>query len=355
MSIFDRRPGLRWAVPVAAGALVLAGAMVGTVGASADSGLPAKTAEQLLIDLQSREGTPLSGTVVATADLGLPALPMPAGSSSDLTALASGSHTIRVWSDGPARARAAIIGTADEADIIRNGKDVWMWSSSEATVEHSVVPERDASDVDLPALTLPSTPQQAAEMALQALDSTTSVSTSGVDQVAGRPVYELILTPRQDGTLVAKVVVALDSETGVPLRVQVFSTQMADPAFEVGFTSVDFSRPDASVFDFTPPPGATVTEHSAADRGRPGALGLGDAAARPTIVGTGWSQVAIAALPADAENANPLLDALPPTSGAGGSGRVLSGTLISAILTDDGRVAIGAVAPEALGAALAAQ
>jgi hypothetical protein len=30
-------------------------------------------------------------------------------------------------------------------------------------------------------------------------------------------------------------------------------------------------------------------------------------------------------------------------------------TLFSAILTDDGRVAVGAVSPEALGAALAAQ
>lgn len=343
---------------MAAGALVVAGAMVGTVGASADSGLPPKTAQELLVDLQSREQTPLSGTVVATADLGLPALPMPAGSSGDLTALASGSHTIRVWSDGPQRARAAIIGTADEADVIRNGSDVWMWSSSDATVAHYVVPDRDPSATSglAASSTLPSTPQEAADMALQAVDSTTEVSTSGVAQVAGRPVYELILTPRQDDTLVAKVVVALDGETGVPLRVQVFSTQMTDPAFEVGFTSVDFARPDASVFAFTPPPGATVTEHAAADHADSGDLQAAQAEVpRPTVVGTGWSQVAIAAMPADPETSNPVFEALPRTSGSWGSGRVLSGTLVSAILTDDGRVAIGAVTPETLGAALAAQ
>jgi hypothetical protein len=50
-----------------------------------------------------------------------------------------------------------------------------------------------------------------------------------------------------------------------------------------------------------------------------------------------------------------LLQSLPVSSGAWGTGRILNGTLFSAILTDDGRVAIGAVAPEALGAALAAQ
>ncbi len=34
---------------------------------------------------------------------------------------------------------------------------------------------------------------------------------------------------------------------------------------------------------------------------------------------------------------------------------MLRGTLFSAILTDDGRIALGAVSPEALGAVLAAQ
>jgi hypothetical protein len=50
-----------------------------------------------------------------------------------------------------------------------------------------------------------------------------------------------------------------------------------------------------------------------------------------------------------------LIEALPAESGAWGTGRVLRGTLFSAILTDDGRIAIGAVSPEALGAALAAR
>ena len=50
-----------------------------------------------------------------------------------------------------------------------------------------------------------------------------------------------------------------------------------------------------------------------------------------------------------------LIEALPAESGAWGTGRVLRGTLFSAILTDDGRIALGAVSPEALGAVLAAQ
>ena len=381
MTIFDRRPRLRWAVPAAAGALILGGALAGTVGASADAGLAPRTAADLLVDLQSPQTDTVSGTVVATADLGLPELPTGMGSSADVTALVSGSNTLRVWSDGPDRMRVAMIGTAEESDIVRNGRDVWAWSSADNTADHYVLPERDASATTVessPAAGLPSTPQEAAVMALQAVDDTTEVTTSGVASVAGRPVYELILTPKQSETLVASVVIAMDAETRVPLRVQVFSTAMADPAYEVAFTSVDFTAPDPGLFDFTPPPGATVTEHAtpSADAMAPGPSDNPVGADTPTIVGTGWSQVMIATVPegatagstdgptggdaADATSAAgadalALLEALPRTSGSWGSGRVLNGTLFSAILTDDGQMAIGAVTPETLGAALAAQ
>ncbi len=145
MSIFDRRPRLRWAVPAAAGALILAGTAAGTVIASADAGLPPRTAQELLVDLQDPQTDTVSGTVVASADLGLPALPTGMGSSAELTALVSGSHTLRVWSDGPDRARLAMIGSSEETDVIRNGRDVWVWASDGDTVDHYVLPERDAA------------------------------------------------------------------------------------------------------------------------------------------------------------------------------------------------------------------
>ena len=375
MSIFDRRPRLRWAVPVAAGALILAGTTVGTVVASADAGLPPKTPQELLVALQSPNATAVSGTVVATADLGLPTLPTGMAPRADLTALVSGTHTLRVWSDGSGQARLSLLGNASETDIVRSGQDVWKWSSDAATADHYVLPQHEAS-MTPPALpdgvTLPSTPQEAADLALTSLDSTTTVSTTGTDKVAGRPVYELVLTPKQSDTLVDRVVVALDSETNVPLRVQVFSTQQPNPAYEVGFTDVDFATPDASVFAFSPPPGATVTEHAAPDHGKkPSDATMPADAAPPTVVGTGWSQVVVARIPADAtaalaggstdgsaagaDQAMALLAALPTTKGSWGRGRVLAGTLFSVILTDDGRVALGAVTPETVSAALAAQ
>jgi hypothetical protein len=47
-----------------------------------------------------------------------------------------------------------------------------------------------------------------------------------------------------------------------------------------------------------------------------------------------------------------MLQALPRVSGSWGSGRLLSGSLFSAVITDDGRVAVGAVRPQLLYSAL---
>ena len=55
---------------------------------------------------------------------------------------------------------------------------------------------------------------------------------------------------------------------------------------------------------------------------------------------------------ADAQLAS-VLGSLPKVDGAWGSGRVFEGTAFSAVLTDDGRLAVGAVGPELLYDALA--
>ncbi len=388
MSIFDRRPGLRWAVPAGAAVLFVGGAALAPLAANADSGLEPRTAEELLVALAQPTTTAVSGTVATSAELGLPGLPMGMAPSSGPLALASGDNTLRVWTDGPQRQRLALIERSAETTVVRNGQEAWVWSSADATADHYALPAHDASKdggaapgSELPpGVELPSTPQEAAAMALEAIDPSTEVTTSGVGTVAGRDAYELVLTPRDDQTLVARVTLSMDAETNVPLRVRVYSTSAQDPAVEVGFSSVDFSTPDASLFEFSPPPGATVTEHPdpGAMGGSPDAKADAPAGTQPTVVGEGWSTVVITDLPADAlanlaeqgtqaesdgrmgrgdgaGTALALIEALPAESGAWGTGRVLRGTLFSAILTDDGRIAVGAVSPEALGAALAAQ
>ena len=72
---------LRWGVPVVAAAAVAAVAS-GVFTAQANPSLPAKTAGQLLVDLQGASVDGLSGTVVQDSDLGLPQLPQVGSGSS---------------------------------------------------------------------------------------------------------------------------------------------------------------------------------------------------------------------------------------------------------------------------------
>jgi outer membrane lipoprotein-sorting protein len=392
MSIFETNPALRWAVPtVTALALVGGGAAFGELRAIAGSGLPTRTAAQLLVDVQKARLDGLSGTVVQRSDFGLPDIPVAGASggtgSSNLTSLLSGTHTMRVWFAGPDKARMALLGTLGESDVIRNGQDVWVWASQEKTAKHYVLPThgatgKSAATPGIPTPTdLPTSPQAAAEKALAAITPSTKVTTSGTAIVAGRSAYELVLEPKDATSLVSQVRVAIDGTEHVPLRVQVFAKSVPDPVFEVAFNAVDFARPDAAQFTFKPPPGTTVTD-STVPAHQPSAAGSKtntiapqpNAAAMPKVVGTGWTSVLVAKIPAQSAspsgtagaNGTPgakadqsiaqlmkFVGLLPEKSGSWGSGHLLAGTAFSVLLTDDGRLVIGAVTPEGLYAALA--
>ena len=331
---------LRWGAPVAAAAVLIGvGPAVTALNADAHGSLPPRTAAQLLVEVQQAKLQSLSGTVVETSDLGLPALPSVGGHGGDsasFSSLVSGSHTMRLWYAGPDRMRVALLGQLGESDLVRNGTDVWAWSSSDNTATHWTVPEQ-AKAPTLAAPETPMTPQQAAEAALKAIDPSTRVSTDPTAEVAGRPAYQLDLVPRDSHSRIGSVRIAIDGATHVPTRVQVFARGASSPALQVGFTSFSTATPPASTFSFTPPPGATVKQGSAQATPRHSGRARAEGAA-PRVVGKGWTTVVVAQVGKGAGTKLPeALRALPSVSGAWGSGHLLNGALFSAVLTDDGR------------------
>jgi outer membrane lipoprotein-sorting protein len=343
-----RRRRRAWAVPAGAAVLVAAGAVAFNVStADANPKLPARTAEQLIASVLSSQTRALSGTVTETANLGLPSLPGAAGQASlSWQQLITGTNTAQVWIDGPDRQRLAITSQLSEADVVHRGNDVWTYTSADDTVSHQLLPaDRTAADPD-PGTTM--TPTGAAQQALAAIDPTTAVSVSDTATVAGRSAYTLVLEPRDSRSTVRQVAVAVDSATGVPLQVEVFGAA-SKPAFEVGFTSVDFSTPPASRFDFTPPAGATVTDNpfgSASDHPTPSGAPAAPAAA-PTVIGQGWTAVVeFQDASSLLTSSGGLLDQLTTTQPDGS--RLLHTALVNAVLLPDGRAYVGAVSPDAL-------
>lgn len=367
-----KRPLLRWLAPLSAAVVFVGGgAAVSAVTSAAHADLPATSAARLLADLAHPRVTGFSGQVQQSADLGLPALPAGMageGSSAGLSSLLSGSHVMRVWYAAPGRSRIALLGDGSESDLVSDGHGLWSWSSAERTATHWTLPSTDHADTaarqapaamsGMSAMTA-MTPLQLAQQALRAIKPTTKVTANGSARVAGRPAYLLTISPRTTQTLVDSIQIAIDSTTHLPTRVRVYAVGHSDPALSVGFTHFDPATPSSSRFSFTPPPGAKVVEKRVPVHDVTGshqAARTGDTP--PAVSGSGWSSVVV--LPAAAGRQllrakgpqAALLGRLSRVSGTWGSGRLLRGTLLSVVLSDDGRVALGAVPPTALYAAL---
>ena len=385
-----RRRAARYVVPVAV--MGVAAATIGLVPALADSGdpdLPKVTAEQLIEKIAKSDVEQLSGTVKISTDLGLPDLgglesglmsgmsggPGSGGDeggsaadpSAKLTELVSGTHTLRVAADGPDRQKLSLLENAAEYSLIHDGKDVWGYDSKSNEVYHATT----SGSAEQPEKEVPATPKDFADQALKAVDDTTSVTVDGTAQVAGRDAYRLVIKPKQDGSTVGAISVAVDAETGMPLKFTLTPSSGGAAVVDAGFTKVSFAKPDASTFDFTPPKGAKVTEEKDAgkefgkdveEHARKGghAPGSGkefrEGPDGMKTIGEGWNAIATfdtggEGVPSGAAGGDlgGFVDSLgDKVTGGFGSGTVFSTRLINALITDDGQVYVGAVTKDAL-------
>lgn len=406
----------RWVPAAAVPAVIAAGVLVGSLPARAGDPLPEKSPAEVLTLLGEHKTKTFSGTIEQVSDLGLPDLPATgptsgpasAGGPASILEFLTGQHTARVYMDGPAKVRVQVMDRLAERDVIRRDKDVWFYNSKDNSAVHLALPAfakdlplavpgapgapavppdpgaKPAPDAPVPAPDMrmpdrhavPPTPGDLAAKFLAMADSSTAVTVGPEVQVAGRSAYSLELSPRTDGTLLGKVVIAVDGQTGMPLKVTVSARDQSQPAFEAGFTSLSLEVLEDGMFTFVAPPGATVKEvpvpplpypHGMhALPGKPGSVTPDHAPGvaperdsgkpKPTVTGKGWETVVGFPAPPDGQAAQ-LNEALlndPLLSQAAvvvPGGRLLSTSLVNVLLTDDGRIFVGMVPADRLQAA----
>ncbi|MEU4268542.1 DUF2092 domain-containing protein [Streptomyces sp. NPDC026092] len=403
----ETRKASRYVVPFAvAGVAAATIGLVPALAASGDPDLPEITAQQLIEKIAASDTQTLSGTFKVSTDLGLPSVAGLAdsfagdaarGGSGDapstdptemLTKLVSGTHTLRVAADGPDKQKLTILDGSDEYSLIHNGDDVWAYDSKSNQVFHE---KGDASD--RPAGEkgekgekdgLPGTPKELADEVLKEAGDTTSITVGGTATVAGRDAYQLVIKPKQSGSTIESIKIAVDAKTGTPLKFTLASVEGGKPVLDAGFTKVDFGRPAASTFDFKAPKGAKVTEGTGeggpAEHGKspedvekdlekefggpgglgglfggavPGAAGDGEGM---NVIGEGWTAIATFDTGAEAPKTDEapkevqgFLDSLgDEVKGKFGSGTVFKTKIVNALMTDDGKVYVGAVTKQAL-------
>jgi len=378
----------RWAVPGIAVAVTAATvAALQIPAAQASPNLPNRTPAQLLASISSdAKVPPMTGTVVETASLGLPRLPQ-TGNPTSPASLLTGSHTMKVYYQDASHFRLAVPQPESETDVIADGSKLWLWQSNTDSVTE-FIPPADKAKHSTPKLPkTPLTPQQAADQVVAAVGKTTLVSVQDNVMVAGEPSYQLVLAPKDHRSLVGKVVIAVDGKYGVPLRVQLYAKGAGSPAFQVGYTTLQWVTPAPANFSFTPPKGASVDVVNLKDEAR--SVSGSTSSNAPAGFGTyGKSWLTVAAFPqkdlmqgfgtasgssgsasstsgqqntfnnsnqgvgvSSQELLNALLGSAKPVHGAWGSGTLVTTSLVSILMTG-GEVYIGAVQPSVLYAAV---
>jgi outer membrane lipoprotein-sorting protein len=269
--------------------------------------------------------------------------------------LITGEHRVRIFV-GETGMRAQILDRMSQRDLILNQSEMWTYDSREqvatfASVDQQKVEEgkvsameqleKYASEIGLDM----TNPQAVADFVMAQVGDSSEVSV-GVDHYkAGRTAYQLIVRPNSDVSLIDSVVLSIDSETAVPLAVTVYSVEQTEPAVEVGFESISFGDQDESLFTFTAPSGAQVTNLDEMELAKTEKPELEKYEGQePTMIGEDWDSVLI--MPAgendlisEIQNNQILASLMTAVNG----GMVFETPLMKMFIANDGRVFVGAV------------
>ena len=403
----------RWMPALIVPAVIAAGAVAVPLQANAVD-LPDLTPQQVML-LMDGEITGFSGTIVKTSELGLPPLEMSSMMDEEMIAemeekmpegfeefipsiieqnaitqaveLIAGTHKIRVYASEVGM-RVQVLDPMSQRDFIVNQNEFWAYDARNATALTGTF-DMEVSDEDkaefeaeaqaqldqyLAEIQLDiSNPEAVADYLMAQVGETTEVSVGKDHRIAGRTAYQLIAQPNAENSLVESVVISVDSETGMALDVKVYSIEQEEPAFHVGFESISFETPDASMFSFTPPAGTTVEtmelpaeleaelEQLKSDYENKEFTNEDNAAMRaefesryaeapkPAMIGEDWESVIyLPAMPQEVpmemmEN-ELFADLMTPVDG----GKVFSTPLLNVLVLDSGEVYAGAVTIEYL-------
>ncbi|MFD7311358.1 outer membrane lipoprotein carrier protein LolA [Promicromonospora sp. NPDC059942] len=383
------RPRTKALVAAGSGIAVGLGGLAFTAlpaGADDDPVLPTIDAEQLVTSALEATPPAFDGVAEVSNELGLPAVP---------GADALDFESVRVFHDGAQAARVQVERPTSELTFVKNADEAWAYDSQENSARHLTWDDADlataraqaekhaderAGEQGHPEARM-ADPSQAATEIIEHLRPTSDIVVDGTARVADRAAYELVLTPKpSEKTLLREVTVAIDEQTRVPLRFDVYANGRSEPVLSLGFTEFAVGAQDAGLFEFTPPAGAKVETTDAGDVAKAHGEHAGQAgepggpAEGLTTVGDGWDAVLVGTVPADAlgrdlagsgsddgaagsegflggadsaggeqDVAGLLAQIGRPVSGAFGSGSYVRIAVGGAIVTDDGQFAAGAV------------
>jgi outer membrane lipoprotein-sorting protein len=273
--------------------------------------------------------------------------------------LAGGSGRLWIASDG--RARLELQADKGDTQVLYDGHTLSVYDAATNTLYRYTPPaaqqgsgdagQQDASQQDA---SQPGQPPSLAriEEAIAHIEKHATLSGAQPDDVAGQPAYTVRVEPNEAGSLIGGAELSFDAANGAPLRAAVYSSTSQSPVIELAATEVSFGPVPASVFAFSPPPGAKVEEVKAPSRDE--AHG-GEGGERPKLTTHGHGPATIAVLEKkvspDAKGSSGALESLPKVDVNGVSASELRtelGTLLTFERSGVRYLIAGAVEPGAV-------
>jgi outer membrane lipoprotein-sorting protein len=252
--------------------------------------------------------------------------------------------------------RAQILDRMSQRDLIVNSKEVWTYDSREQVATVASIDQQKVEQGRLSAMQQMekyaaelgldlTNPQAVAEYVMSQVGDSSEVSVGTDHFKAGRTAYQLIVKPNSEVSLIDSVVLSIDSETAVPLAAAIYSVEQTAPAIEVGFESISFGDQDESLFSFTAPAGATITnldeieKPEVSEAEKPNYEGE-----KPTMVGEEWDSVLVMPagdmdMLAELQDNQLLSSLLKPVAG----GVAFETPIMKVFIANDGRIFAGAV------------
>jgi hypothetical protein len=264
-------------------AVVVGGVAVATAANSGGSPPPPKALEVAISDaVAAPKPAGITARIRFTNDL------IANGALSAASPLLAGASG-RLWlSDG--RARIELQSAAGDAQVSFADGRLSIYDASSNTVYRSELGAGHATQaVTGTERGTPDMSKISAGLAELAKDA--AVSGAEPTTQAGRPAYEVSITPKHDAGLLGQAQLAWDAANGVPLRIAVTAAGSNDPVLALEVTDISYGPVDSGAFANIAPAGARVVDLGSPANGK----GAGGKDGKDTASVEGLSAVKAAA------------------------------------------------------------
>lgn len=200
------------------------------------------------------------------------------GSSNPLLTGATG----RLWISDEGKVRLELQSSHGATQLLYDGRTVTLYQASTNTLYEYTPPQSGAAEAKRPHESRVPTVAEIKEAIAKAMGHVNIAGATPTD-VAGRPAYSVMISPKRNGGLVGGAELAWDAAHGVPLRLAVYAKGDTSPVIELTATSVSYGPVSSSVFKLSLPEGVKRTTIKPPSHPQGASAGSGNEGAHPSI------------------------------------------------------------------------